>query len=245
MANSTTNVDTISSSQAQKEVTANAVFDAASMALTYGRRASTTTALSWGYYGGNVTLADGSMSQIANGTVALTGSATNYVVASKATGAVSVSTATTNWNNRKAYWRLYSIVTGVSSVSSYTDSREPAQYSGAATPVGYSTGAGGTVTQGTSKSTGVTLNKRCGEITMHNATLNAATAVGFTLTNSEIEAGDVIIANIVSGATANAYTLTVDARAAGSCRLSLNNRSASNLGEAVVIAFAVIKGSTT
>jgi hypothetical protein len=31
--------------------------------------------------------------------------------------------------------------------------------------VGYSTGTGGTVTQATDKSTGVTLNKRCGQIT--------------------------------------------------------------------------------
>ncbi|OGT01869.1 MAG: hypothetical protein A2143_02295 [Gallionellales bacterium RBG_16_57_15] len=130
MANSTTNLDTISSSQASKEVTANALFDAASAATTYGRRASTTTALTWGFYGGNVTIAAGTMSQIANGTVALTASQTNYLVAAKSTGAVSVSTATTNWNNTDAYWRLYSIVAGASSVTSYTDSRQFALFSG-------------------------------------------------------------------------------------------------------------------
>ncbi|NBS24587.1 MAG: hypothetical protein EBS78_11605 [Altererythrobacter sp.] len=43
--------------------------------------------------------------------------------------------------------------------------------------IGYGTGAGGTVTQATSKSTGVTLDKVCGEITMNNATLNRETAV--------------------------------------------------------------------
>jgi hypothetical protein len=131
MANSTSNLDAISSSQAQKEVTANALFDAASAATTYGRRASTTTALTWGYYGGNVTITAGTMSQIANGTVSLTASATNYLVALKSTGAVSVSTATTNWNDTGAYWRLYSIVTGASSVTSYTDAREFARFSGA------------------------------------------------------------------------------------------------------------------
>jgi len=131
LANSTTNLDTISSSQASKEITANALFDAASAATTYGRRASTTTALTWGYYGGNVTIAAGTMSQIANGTVALTASQTNYLVAAKSNGAVSVSTATTNWDDTDGYWRLYSIVAGASSVTSYTDSRQFALFSGA------------------------------------------------------------------------------------------------------------------
>lgn len=124
MANSTTNIDTIAQSQASKEVTANALFDAASQATTYGRRASTSSGLTWGYYGGNVTKTDGTLVQIANGTVTLTASTTNYVVANRATGAVSVSTATTNWNNQAEYHRLYQIVTGTSTVSSYTDSRQ-------------------------------------------------------------------------------------------------------------------------
>ena len=130
MANSVSNLDTISSSQGSKEITANALFDAASAATTYGRRASTTSALTWGYYGGNVTLAAGTMSQIANGTVALTASQTNYIVAAKSTGAVSVSTATTNWDDISNYWRLYSVVTGASSVTSYTDARQFGMFSG-------------------------------------------------------------------------------------------------------------------
>lgn len=35
--------------------------------------------------------------------------------------------------------------------------------------LGYATGFGGTITQATGKSTGVTLNKPCGTITTHNA----------------------------------------------------------------------------
>lgn len=121
MADSTTNLDTISSSQASKEVTANALYDAGSPATLYGRRASTTTALTWGFYGGYISIA-GVPTAIANGTVALTGSTTNYVVALRSTGVVSTSTATTNWNST-LYIRLYAIVTGVSSVTSYTDHR--------------------------------------------------------------------------------------------------------------------------
>lgn len=123
MANSTSNIDPIIASQASKEVTANAFFDAASQAITYGRRASTSTGLTWGFYGGNVLLSGGSMSQVANGTVALTASTTNYIVAQKSTGTVTTSTATTNWNDDANYWRLYSVVTGTSTVTSWTDSR--------------------------------------------------------------------------------------------------------------------------
>lgn len=242
MANSTSNLDTISSGQSQKEITANALFDAMSQASTYGRRASTTTALTWGYYGGNVTLSSGSHASISNGTLALSASTTNYVVADKTTGAVSSSTSTTNWNDAKGYWRLYSVVTGASTISSYTDYREPGRYQGSDKGLEYNAGSGGTQTQTTDKATGVTLNKRCGQITMNNATLNAGTSVSFTLTNSEIATSDIVSVCIASGATANAYFVGVDAISPGSCRIHLRNVSASNLGEALVLGFAVIKG---
>lgn len=111
-----------------------------------------------------------------------------------------------------------------------------------AAKMGYATGTGGTVTQATSKSTGVTLNKVCGQITMHNAQLNRVTSVTFTLTNSFISATDVVVVNIASGATAGAYTVTVEVIAAGSCNISLHNLlTGSDLSEAVVLNFAVIK----
>ena len=109
--------------------------------------------------------------------------------------------------------------------------------------VGYSTGTGGTVTQATSKSTGVTLNKRCGQITMNNAALSAAAEVSFTFTNSVIAATDVVYVCISSGATAGAYNVQVDAVAAGSCRISVGNMSAGPLSEAIVLNFVVIKGA--
>jgi hypothetical protein len=107
--------------------------------------------------------------------------------------------------------------------------------------VGYSTGTGGTVTQATDKSTGVTLNKRCGQITMNNAALAAAAEVSFTLTNSVIATTDVVMVSIASGATAGAYSIQCDATAAGSCRISVGNRNAGSLGEAIVLNFVVIK----
>jgi len=117
MSNSTTNLDTISSSQASKEVTANALFDAGSPATIFGRRASTTTGLTWGYYGGRM-LVDGVLTTIANGVVALSASLTNYV---EATPAGVVSANTTGFTPGSI--PLYTIVAGSSTVTSYTDER--------------------------------------------------------------------------------------------------------------------------
>lgn len=124
MANSTSNIDTIVQSQAQKEVTANAFFDAASQAATFARRASTSTGLTWGYYGGNFTKPDGTMVQVANGTLTLTASATNYITVLRSTGVVYCAITTTAWDDVYNYLRLYSVVTGTATVTSYTDSRE-------------------------------------------------------------------------------------------------------------------------
>lgn len=111
--------------------------------------------------------------------------------------------------------------------------------------VGYATGAGvgGTVTQATSKSTGVTLSKLTGRITMNAAALAASTTVSFTLTNTTIAAGDVLVLNHVSGGTAGSYTLNAQA-AAGSASINVRNVSLASLSEAIVIGFVVIKGST-
>ena len=112
--------------------------------------------------------------------------------------------------------------------------------------LGYATGSGGTVTQGagSGKATAVTLNKGTGQITMNNATLNAAAEVGFTLNNTTIAATDTIIVNVASGATADSYHVGVDAVGANSCRITLTNVSGSNLGEAIVLNFCVIKGAS-
>ena len=105
---------------------------------------------------------------------------------------------------------------------------------------GYITGEGGAVTQATSKSTAVTLSKKCGTITMNNAALAADTIVSFTLTNTTIAATDVVVLNHASGGTAGKYALNAQA-AAGSASINVTNISAGALSEAIVIRFAVIK----
>lgn len=114
MSNSTTLLDTIATNQSNKEVVVNALFDAASPGLIWGRHASACTGLVWGFYGGQY----GSHA-IANGTVTLTASATNYVYGDGSTGAVSVNTTGTP----SGAIPLYTIVTGTTTVTSYTDTR--------------------------------------------------------------------------------------------------------------------------
>lgn len=107
--------------------------------------------------------------------------------------------------------------------------------------IGYATGGGGTVTQATSKSTGATLSKACGAITMNNAALAAGTIVSFVLTNTLIAATDVMVLNHISGGTPGSYTLNARC-AAGSATIDVRNNTAGSLGEAIVIQFALIKG---
>ena len=108
--------------------------------------------------------------------------------------------------------------------------------------LGYTTAAQGTVTQATDKSTGVTLNRSMGRITMNAASLAASTAVTFTLTNSLIGANDVLVLHVSSGATAGAYIAYVTSLAAGSCVIALRNLTAGALAEAVVLNFSIIHG---
>ena len=106
---------------------------------------------------------------------------------------------------------------------------------------GYATAAQTAVTQATSKSTGVTANTSAGQITMNNASLNAATNVTFTLTNSLLSAKDVVIVNVASAnATAGAYNCWISSMLAGSATITLRNITAGSLSEAVVINFAII-----
>lgn len=108
--------------------------------------------------------------------------------------------------------------------------------------VGYSAGAGGTVTQATNKSTGVTLSKVSGAITMNNAALGAGTIVSFVLTNTAIAATDVLILNHISGGTVGSYTLNAQC-AAGSATINVRNNTGGPLSEAIVIQFVLVKGA--
>jgi len=106
--------------------------------------------------------------------------------------------------------------------------------------IGIGTGYGGAVTQGTSKTTGVTLNAKAGVITMHNAALAASAVVQFTLTNSAISATDVVVVTQGSGGTAGSYQAHCVSVGAGTAVFRVVNTSAGSLSEAVTINFVVI-----
>jgi hypothetical protein len=110
--------------------------------------------------------------------------------------------------------------------------------------LGYALAAQGAVTQLSSKSTAVTLNKSMGKITMNNAALAGGSTALFTLNNSTISDNDVVVASISGGATAGAYWPFVADKATGSATIGLYNNSGGSLSEAVVVNFVVIHGAS-
>jgi len=109
--------------------------------------------------------------------------------------------------------------------------------------IGYATGAGGAVVQATDKSTGVTLSKLSGQITMNAASLAAGAEASFVVTNTLIAAGDVVLLNHASAGTAGAYDVVANAIvAATSFSVTVSNLSAGALAEAIVLNFVIIKG---
>jgi hypothetical protein len=106
--------------------------------------------------------------------------------------------------------------------------------------LGYGTGSGGAVTQLTSRTTGVTLSKPTGAITMFSAA-GSMVAATFTVTNTLVAATDTIILNQKSGT--NLYVLLVTAVAAGSFNVTFYT-TGGIATDAPVINFSLIKGVT-
>lgn len=110
--------------------------------------------------------------------------------------------------------------------------------------IGYADGEGAAVTQATNRSTGVTINALHGVITGNGESLAAEATATFTVTNSRVDIGDVVVIAVRSGPTSGATSFRVTAVAAGSFNISATNNNASggtaDTG-APVINFAVIK----
>lgn len=109
-------------------------------------------------------------------------------------------------------------------------------------PVGFKTGAGGAVTQATSRATGVTLSKRSGKVTTTADSLAAATIATHVVTNTTVAATDTVVISKVSG---DVDTFAwVNAVGAGSFSVSLYNSHASGADTtAFVYNFTVIRGA--
>lgn len=112
--------------------------------------------------------------------------------------------------------------------------------------LGYGTGSGGTVTQATSKSTTVILNKGTGQITMNAASLAAGTSISFILSNNLVEQTDLVICHRGNNSGGDrTYRVEVDRVATSSVVITVTNLTGGALAEAVVINFALIKGVTS
>lgn len=113
------------------------------------------------------------------------------------------------------------------------------------TGIGYAVGAGGAVTQITSKSTPVTLNKRCGVITTHTSSLGPGGIVYFIVSNSLVRPTDFVGVNI-NGPSGGLYEANVSFKGTGQFQIMLRNSSTSGAAaEAVQISFTVVTGETT
>lgn len=108
--------------------------------------------------------------------------------------------------------------------------------------IGYQAGRGGTVTQATSKSTAVTLNKPSGRITLNGAALAAGATASFTLNNTAITENDTLLLTL-SGSMSTMVNYNIWSYVAnGSAIIAIKNISAGSLSDAPTINFAVIKG---
>lgn len=110
-----------------------------------------------------------------------------------------------------------------------------------ATGLGFGTGAGGTVTQTTSRTTSVTIHKPTGSITLVSAA-GTTTWQGFIVFNNTVEATDTVILSVRFGMNNIYQTLVQNVQSGGfSIFVSAVNGTTT---EAPVINFSVIKGAT-
>ena len=105
--------------------------------------------------------------------------------------------------------------------------------------VGYGTGAGATVTQASSRTTGVPCDGQCGQITLVSAA-GSTSVQSFTVTCAAVLATtDVIVLCQVSGT--DKMDMTVTAVAVGSFQISFRTMSGTTT-EQPVISYMIFKG---
>lgn len=205
------------------------------MAFTY--RVTKGSTLSWAEIDNNLSEIEVKWNETSNNAAIASASANfkgNWTAQSGA-GAVPTSV----FHNSK-YWLLLSPVADILA-------NEPgvsAVWAEIAT--GFAPGSGGLVTQLTSKSTAVTLNKSNGRITMHNAALAAGASVLFEVTNSFCTTAEVVTLTPFFGAVSPAnYRVELAYTATGKFGVRVTNISGGSLSEALQINFAVTRIAPT
>lgn len=151
------------------------------------------------------------------------------------------SSGATSINNRGFIWEIDGTVYGRLSIDNSGN-----LLSVGSGGIGYGTGSGGTVTQLTSKSTTVTLNKPCGRITTTSESLAANSTVSFIVNNYIFSVTDTILVILKSdniGGTSN-YMVWAQQYSVGQFMVHVRNMSGSALAQSLVINFEIIKGAT-
>ena len=105
--------------------------------------------------------------------------------------------------------------------------------------IGY--GSGGTVTQATSKTTPVTLNKPTGTVYMNNSALPAGGIATFVVNNFLVTSVDNVV--ITQGWATESYRMQVQDVFNGYFRVQIENRNSVSLSEGVRFNFTVFKGA--
>lgn len=115
-----------------------------------------------------------------------------------------------------------SIYTNYATGTQYTNTNTKASPTWSVIGSAASYGTAGTVTQITSRTTGVTLNAALGQITLVSAA-GSTTPATFTVTNSLVTASSV--PTVVQKSGTDLYTISVSAVAAGSFNITFNTKS--------------------
>jgi hypothetical protein len=105
--------------------------------------------------------------------------------------------------------------------------------------------SGGTVTQLTSKTTAVTLNKNTGEITLAAGMIQSSKSISFNFNNLTVNINDNVVLNLKAGSSAysGVYQIWAENIGNGICDIVVHNVSGSSYDEALKLQFTVLKGA--
>jgi hypothetical protein len=218
----------ISETQAQKATTANENFDAVSWAGMFGRRAVGISGLTWAYFGGML-YAAGVATPIADGTVALTNTATNYV---EVTNAGVVSANTSGFTTGRI--PLYTVTCAGGVITAYTDYRAKNSFGD------LSLNGALTVTSSSASSLAVGPNGATNPVLKVDSSTGSQ-AAGLSLTGA-VAAGTVALAVISSGSNAN---LSINAKGSGTIGIGSVSTGAVTITPATTLSGALTYGGVT
>ncbi len=201
----------------------NTISDVRGYNTTYATTGGGTVTSLYGYFVQGPTMTSGAI-----------GSHYGFYVSSGMTGATNNYGFYSNIASGAGRWNFYAAGTAANHFTGVTTH-------GVAFGYGTTAGAGGTVTQLASRTTGVTINTPSGAITLVSAAGTTSWQT-FTVTNSSVAATDVVIVNQKSGT--DKYMMHVTAVAAGSFAITFATTGGTTT-EQPVFNFALIKGATS